>query len=57
MNTTISVTCPKCGNSVVFVLPPRTSGGKTEHCKKCANMVTIVFSTESDGTIRDIRLI
>ncbi len=57
MNSTISVTCPRCGNPVIFILSPRTSGGKTEFCKKCSNMVTIVFATESDGTIRNIRLI
>lgn len=57
MKTTISVTCPKCSNPVVFVLPPQTSGGKAEFCRKCSNSVVIVFSTERDGTIRDIRLV
>jgi ribosomal protein S27E len=56
MSASISVTCPKCGNPVVFILPPQTSGGKAEFCKKCSKMVTIVFNTDRDGKIRDIRL-
>lgn len=53
---TTSVACPKCGSPVIFILPSQSSGGKTEFCKKCSNMVTIIFCTERDGTIRDIKL-
>lgn len=57
MSASASVTCPKCGSPVIFILPPRTMGGKSESCKKCANMVTIVFSTNVEGVITDIRLV
>lgn len=56
MKTNTTVTCPKCGNPVIFSLDPRTLGGKTEFCRKCANMVSIIYSTDRDGNITDIRL-
>jgi hypothetical protein len=52
-----SVSCPKCSNPIIFILPFQTSGGKTEFCRKCSNMVTIVFLTDRDGMIRDIKLV
>ena len=56
MSAIVSVSCPHCGNPVMFNLPPRTLGGKTEFCRKCSKMVTVVFETDRDGTIRSIRL-
>jgi ribosomal protein S27AE len=56
MKTSATITCPKCGNPVIFNLPPQTMGGKTEFCRKCSNMVTVVFSTDRDGNINDLRL-
>jgi|LauGreDrversion4_2_1035121.scaffolds.fasta_scaffold46078_3 hypothetical protein len=56
MNTSVSVTCPKSKNPVIFILPPQSEGGKTEFCEKCSNMVTIVFYTDRDDSIRDIKL-
>ena len=56
MKTSATITCPKCGNPVIFNLPPQTMGGKTEFCRKCSNMVSVVFSTDRDGNINDLRL-
>ncbi len=57
MSTTTTISCKKCGNPTVFILPPQTSGGQTEYCKKCSNRIAIVFDTDRNGKITDIRIL
>lgn len=57
MTITVSVTCPNCGNSVVFSLDPQFCGGFAECCYNCGATVSGSYSwgVNNNPVIRYIR--
>ena len=47
----ISVTCPNCGNPVVFSLTPPVEGGFVECCYNCCANVSGAYSWDSNGGV------
>ena len=45
---TISITCTKCGGTVVFSLQPNQAGGKCSVCYKCGKQVCITYDTSNN---------
>lgn len=57
MSITVSVTCPNCGNPVVFSLEPPICGGFVECCYNCSASVSGSYSWGNNNTpiIRYVR--
>ena len=52
----VSVTCPICGNTVVFTLQKDFSGGFSECCSNCSATVTCIVGWNGDKVqIYDVR--
>lgn len=51
-SVTVSVTCPNCGNPVVFTLEPPIEGGFVECCYNCSANVSGSYSWNSNGGVR-----
>lgn len=52
----VSVTCPICGNTVVFTLQKDFSGGFSECCYNCSATVTCIVGWNGDKVqIYDVR--
>lgn len=47
---TVSVTCPNCGNPVVFNLEPPICGGFAECCYNCCATVYGSYSWSNNNT-------
>lgn len=47
----ISVTCPNCGNPVVFSLTPPVEGGFVECCYNCCASVSGAYSWDGRGGV------
>lgn len=45
---TVSISCPKCGGTVVFSLKPNQSGGKCGTCYQCKKQVCINYNTANN---------
>ena len=56
-SVTVSVTCPNCGNPVVFTLEPPICGGFAECCYNCSATVSGSYSWGNNNTpiIRYVR--
>ena len=56
-SVTVSVTCPNCGNPVVFTLEPPICGGISECCYNCGALVSGSYSWGNNNTpvIRYVR--
>lgn len=52
MTVTVSVTCPNCGNPVVFSLDPQFCGGFAECCYNCGATVAGSYSWGINNTPR-----
>ena len=59
MKVTVSVTCPNCGNPVVFSLDTQTCGGFGECCYNCSAIVSGTYSwgCNNNPIIRYVRSI
>jgi len=57
MTVTVSVTCPNCGNPVVFSLDPQFCGGFAECCYNCGATVSGSYSwgVNNNPVIRYVR--
>lgn len=52
MTVTVSVTCPNCGNTVVFSLDPQFCGGFAQGCCNCGATVSGSYSWDCNNTPR-----
>lgn len=52
MTVTVSVTCPNCGNTVVFCLDPQFCGGFAQGCCNCGATVSGSYSWDCNNNPR-----
>jgi len=52
MTVTVSVTCPNCGNTVVFSLDPQFCGGFAQGCCNCGATVSGSYSWDCNNNPR-----
>jgi len=44
----VSISCPRCGGTVVFSLTPNQAGGKCNTCYKCGKQVCINYDSSNN---------
>lgn len=57
MSSSVNITCPKCGQPIMFNLPSKSTGSKCNPCIRCHKQVSIYYVTEGGGNVREVRII